>query len=229
MHLQPINTAEPNFKANYLRSVKIINGKINPQKNVVDIYSINKEDKNLIEKLLIKIDLKDRKDSLAIKEKPTVNNTIRHILEKALKLGSKSKDRVYMAVKDGKHVAGFLDYTDGETPLLRNLVAWYGKDKEASRINLLTEFLHNIDKANQSRQWSERADITALVAPESKGNRWLKDGGFHAPAQPKSDKERLQLDANLIPSSIRQLETGSTDMRITTDLEQNVNLNDLDL
>ena len=37
MHLQPINTAEPNFKANYLRSVKIINGKINPQKNVVDI------------------------------------------------------------------------------------------------------------------------------------------------------------------------------------------------
>ena len=179
-------------------------------------------------------DMKDtitkvEKETKGIKEKPTVNNTIRHILEKALKLGSKSKDRVYMAVKDGKHVAGFLDYTDGETPVLRNLVAWYGKDKEASRINLLTEFLHNIDKANQSRQWSERADITALVAPESKGNRWLKDGGFHAPAQPKSDKERLQLDANLIPSSIRQLETGSTNMRITTDLEQNVNLNDLDL
>ena len=230
MHLQPINNTTPNFGASYLRSARIAGSKFKSHENVIDIYSINKDDKDLIEKLLMKIDLKERKDSTAVKEKNNINNTIRYVLNKALHLDKKSKDGVYIAVKDGKQVTGLLDYTNGESPMLKNLISWYGKDRETSRVNLFTEFLKSIDKKNQELDWHERFDVAAYAEPKTKGNKWLKASGFHAPAQPKSPRERLQLDANLIPGSIREKEASAYEMKIKSDEKaQNIKLHDLDI
>lgn len=230
MHLQPINNTTPNFGASYLRSARIAGGRLKSHENVIDIYSINKDDRDLIEKLMMKIDLKERQDSMAVKEKNTVNSTIRYVLNKALHLDKKSKDGVFIAVKDGKQVTGLLDYTNGESPLLKNLISWHGKDRETSRINLFTEFLRTVDRSNQERGWHEMVDVAAYAEPKTKGNKWLKESGFHAPAQPKSPRERLKMDAALIPGSIREKEALAHEMKIKNDVKiQNVELKDLNI
>lgn len=230
MHLQPISNTTPNFQANHLRSVKVLSGALQAKQDVIDIYSINKSDKDVIQKLLNKIDMKDRRDGFAVKEKNTVNNAIRLVLNRALGLSNDKDGGVYLAIKNNKKVAGVLDYTMSEAPLLKNLVAWRGSNQEAVRANLFSEFLKNVNDANQKVEWHDRVDVFAYAEPESKGNKWLKESGFRAPAQEKIVRERLELDANLIPSSIHEKDTISPDIRIVPDIKkENVELKDLQI
>lgn len=83
MQIQSIKNT-PNFQANYLRTAQqtVKYGCISKQ-TPIDIYSIDSRDKDLIEKLLVKIDLREnRKDASAVKEKNSLNDTIRFVLNK---------------------------------------------------------------------------------------------------------------------------------------------------
>lgn len=87
--------------------------------NSIDIYSINKSDKSLIDNLLLKLDAKKRSDANGVREKNNVNDTVSYVLRKASMLDGKAKDGVYIAVKNGKQVTGILDFTDGGTHCLK--------------------------------------------------------------------------------------------------------------
>ena len=74
MQIQSVNNA-PNFQANYLRTAeKSVKYGLYSAPSKIDIYSIDSRDKDLIEKLLVKTDLKmTRKDAAAVKEKNSIN------------------------------------------------------------------------------------------------------------------------------------------------------------
>lgn len=212
MQIQPVNNS-PDFQANHLRTAQILNKK--NKINLIDIYSINKSDKNLIDNLLLKINTKKRLDNYGVREKNNVNDTVSYLLRKASMLDAEAKDGVYIAVKNGKQVTGILDYTDGGIPLLKNLTVWSGGNKEASRKNLFTEFLRHVERRNNSS--AEPSDIFVYAEPKSKGNKWLKESGF-MPAEKNRNviRERLKMDALVIGQNARKLEF---DVEFVTDMK----------
>ena len=223
MQIQAINTNTPNFQANRLRTAsKLITDQKQP-KSVIDIYSINKSDSDLINKLLMKIDLKDRSDLLAVKEKNNVNDAIRNILTKALNLTEKSSDGVYMAVSNNKYVTGLLDYTNGGIPLMKNLVVWRNANKGAARMNLFAQFLHDSQKAGKT-------DVVAYAEPKSKGGKWLLEHGFGIPDQNNFPRHRFVISKNDLKNNIKStektIETNSN-MQAAEKSENNIELNNL--
>lgn len=221
MQIQSVNNA-PNFQANHLRTAKMITGAVKPKETTIDIYSINKADSDVINKLLLKIDLKDRKDAKAVKEKNNVNDTIRYVLTKALNLKEDSKDGVYIAVKDGKHVTGVLDYTNGGMPLMKNLMSWNGNKNDASRLNLFTEFLRGVARSNKNRNVFNAADIAVYAEPKTKGHKWLLNNGFEVPEQMKAARQRLVMQDDVISTIAKVDETlleANTGMKINKNMK----------
>ncbi len=230
MHLQPISATMPAFEANYLRRANITNGMSKVKNDFIDVYSINKDDKDLIQKLLCKVDLQERRDSMAVKEKNNINSTIRYLLNKALNISDDSKGGVYIAVKNNKQVTGMLDYTDSGVPLLKNLIAWHGKDKEITRVNLFNELLQRTNRANAMLPVEEQVELVTYAEPKTKGAKWLKDKGFYAPSQTMYSRERLKMDANTIPEKINENQVSDLKMEVTSHLDRpNVQLKDLQI
>lgn len=205
MQIQSVNSA-PNFQANHLRTAVKLSQKTGKPSSTIDIYSINNSDNDLINKLLMKIDLRERTDLRAVKEKKNVNDTIRYVLNKALHLSEKSKDGVYIAVKDGKQVTGFLDYSDGGIPMIKNLTSWRGNQHDMTRTNLFTTFLRSVAKGNQSRNDFEKVSIMAYAEPKSKGYKWLLNNGFLAPTQMKAVRQRVELEPDFIMPNVKHAE-----------------------
>ena len=234
MQIQAVNNA-PNFQANYLRTAQqAVKYGSHPASSKIDIYSIDSRDKDLIEKLLVKTDLKpNRKDAAAVKEKNNINDTIRYILNKALHLDEKSNDGVYIAVKNNKHLTGLLDFTNGSSPVLKNLISWRGNKDEATRSNLFEEFLRYIEKANNNRNWYSKVDITAYSEPKTKGTRWLKENGFVLPEGSKASvRERLVMEDDVIASSRQKVEERleAAGLKVNKNLKHSqVELKNLDL
>lgn len=220
MQIQSVNNT-PNFQANHLRTAKMITGAVKPRETSIDIYSINKSDSDIINKLLMKIDLKNRLDAKAVKEKNNVNDTIRYVLTKALQLKEGSKDGIYISVKDGKHVTGILDFTNGGMPLMKNLISWSGNKNDASRINLFTEFLRGVARSNKNRNIFNVADITAYAEPKTKGHKWLIGNGFEVPEQMKSTRQRLVMQDDVISTVAK---TGETLLEENTGMKINKNM-----
>lgn len=183
MQIQSVNNT-PAFQANQLRTVYKFAKNTGKHQTSIDIYSINKSDSELIDKLLLKVDLKNRADGLAIREKQNVNDAIRNILTKAKMLNENSTDGVYMAVQNSDRVIGFLDYTNGGMPLLKNLVALRGKEQNNTRLNLFTEFLQRVGIKSKE-------NIANYSEEKSKGNRWLQAQGFEVPQQIRYARQRL--------------------------------------
>ncbi len=206
MQIQPINNA-PNFQANHLRTAKKIVKSGN--RNVttkIDIYSINKSDNDLIKKLLQKVDIQERSDSKAIKEKGSINDSIRSALNKALNLDEKSNDGVLIAVKNNKRITGILDYTDGGTPMINNLAAWRSDRDGMTRVNLFAQFMRIIAKENLKHNDFEKVDVAALADPATKGHKWLRENGFRAIPPSSSSKERMVVRNDFILSSAKGAE-----------------------
>lgn len=210
MQIQPVNNNAQNFEANRLRTADMISKRIYNNKKIlspynVTIYSINKSDKSLIESLLLKLEAKNRSDANAVKEKNTVNDTIRYVLKKASMLDDKSKDGVYIAVENDKQITGILDFTDSGLPLLKNLVVWGSGNKEVGRVNLFTQFLRSVERKNKKAL--EQADIFVYAEPKTKGNKWLKKSGFISTEKDnKVIRERLKMDASAISENARNRE-----------------------
>lgn len=225
MQILPVNNNAPNFEANRLRTAEMISERISHNKKVliadnITIYSINKSDKGLIDNLLSKLGAKNRSDANAVKEKNTVNDTISYVLNKALHLDEKVKDGVYIAVKNDKQITGILDFTDGGIPLLKNLVVWGGGNKEASRVNLFTQFLRSVERRNKKAL--EQADIFVYAEPKTKGNKWLKESGFISTEKDnKVIRERLKMDASVISDNARNREF---DVEFITNMHINKNM-----
>lgn len=179
-----------NFQANHLRTVKFMTGTFNSKENIIDIYSINKTDKDLINKLFLKLDHGERKDPRAITEKPSINSTIRYLLTKALMKEEKSKYGVYIAVENNKKINGILDFTNSEIPLLKNLTVW-GGNKEKSRMLLFKEFMTEMAKNNKMKPKEECMDIFVYSESSVSGNKWLRDLGFQPADNNKYPRERL--------------------------------------
>lgn len=208
MQIQSINNT-PNFQANYLRTAQqTVKYGLHSKQTPIDIYSIDSRDKDLIEKLLVKIDLREnRKDASAVKEKNSLNDTIRFVLNKALHLDEKSRDGVFIAVKDNKQLTGLLDFSNGDLPMLKNLISWRGNKDDVTRSNLMAEFLKHVEKANNNRKWYDKVNITVYSEPKSKGNKWLKQNGFGLPDGSKpAIRERLVMECDVIYSSRKNLE-----------------------
>lgn len=221
MQIQSVNNT-PNFQANHLRTAKMAVGAVKPRETTIDIYSINKADSDIINKLLMKIDLKDRKDAKAVKEKNNINDTIRYVLTKALNLKENSKDGVYIAVKDGKHVTGVLDFTNGGMPLMKNLMSWSGNKNDASRMNLFTEFLRGVARSNKNRNAFNAVDIAVYAEPKTKGHKWLLDNGFEVPEQMKIVRQRLVMHDDVISTVAKVKETlleANTGMKINKNMK----------
>lgn len=217
MQIQTVNNS-PNFQANHLRTAKMVNKKI--KVNSIDIYSINKSDKSLIDNLLLKLDAKKRSDANGVREKNNVNDTVSYVLRKASMLEGKAKDGVYIAVKNGKQVTGILDFTDGGIPLLKNLTVWGKGNKEASRENLFTEFLRYVERKNNSS--AEPSDIFVYAEPRSKGNKWLKESGFMSTEKNRNViRERLRMDSSVIGQNARNREF---DVEFVTGMKINKNM-----
>lgn len=217
MQIQTVNNS-PNFQANHLRTAKMVNKKI--KVNSIDIYSISKSDKSLIDNLLLKLDAKKRSDANGVREKNNVNDTVSYVLRKASMLDGKAKDGVYIAVKNGKQVTGILDFTDGGIPLLKNLTVWGNGNKEASRVNLFTEFLRYVERRNNSS--AVPSDIFVYTEPGSKGNKWLKESGFMSAEKNRNViRERLRMDASVIGQNARNREF---DVEFVTGMKINKNM-----
>lgn len=215
MQIQSVNNT-PAFQANHLRTAVKLAQNAGQHKAAIDIYSINKSDSEFINKLLLKLDLKDRADGTAVKEKRNINDTIRSVLTKALHLDEKSNDGVYMAVENGKRISGFLDYTNGGMPLIKSLVSWRGKEKNNVRMNLFSEFLHKVGIPSGE-------DIAVYAEPKSKGHKWLLEQGFTIPAQPAFTRQRLVMPQEAViantAKSDRLLEDNAG-MKITQNSER---------
>ena len=124
MQIQTVNNS-PNFQANHLRTAKMVNKKI--KVNSIDIYSINKSDKSIIDNLLLKLDAKKRSDANGVREKNNVNDTVSYVLRKASMLDGKAKDGVYIAVKNGRKVTAFTNDEEAEAKM-NNLVPFFVED-----------------------------------------------------------------------------------------------------
>ena len=208
MQIQSINNT-PNFQANYLRTAQqTVKYGLHSKQTPVDIYSIDSRDKDLIEKLLVKIDLREnRKDASAVKEKNSINDTIRFVLNKALHLDEKSRDGVFIAVNNNKHLSGLLDFTNASSPVLKNLISWRRNKDDVTRSNLFAEFLRYVEKANNNRKWYDKVDISVYSEPKTKGTRWLKENGFVLPEKSKdSVRERLVMEDEVIASARQKVE-----------------------
>ena len=224
MQIQSVKNT-PSFQANRLRTAFKLAENAGKYQSAIDIYSINSSDSGLIDKLLLKLDLKERTDSFAIKEKPNVNETIRNILTKAKMLKEDSSDGVYLAVQNGKRVTGFLDYTNSGMPLLKNLVAWRGKNQSNTRLNLFTEFLQRVGIKSQE-------SITSYSEEKSKGNKWLRDLGFGIPPQSRYARQRLLMPQNTVSENAAKCEKmlENDDLKITQySKPQMIELTNLDL
>lgn len=232
MQIQSVNNT-PNFQANHLRTAKMITGAVKPKETTIDIYSINKADSDIINKLLMKIDLKNRLDAKAVKEKNNVNDTLRYVLNKALNLKEDSKDGVYIAVKDGKHVTGVLDFTNGGMPLMKNLISWSGNKNDISRMNLFTEFLRGVARSNKNRNVFNAVDITAYAEPKTKGHKWLIGNGFEVPEQMKAARQRLVMHDDVISTTAKgndYLLEANTGMKINKNMKhEQVELKNLNI
>lgn len=234
MQIQAVNNV-PNFQANYLRTAQqAVKYGSHPASSKIDIYSIDSRDKDLIEKLLVKIDLREnRKDVSAVKEKNNINDTIRYVLNKALHLDENSRDGVFIAVKDNKQLTGLLDFSNGVSPMLKNLISWRGNKDDVTRANLMAEFLKHVEKANNKRKWYDKVDITAYSEPKTKGTRWLKENGFVLPEGSKaSARERLVMEDDVIASSRQKVEERleAAGLKVNKNLKHSqVELKNLDL
>lgn len=125
-------------------------------------------------------------------------------------LDEKSTDGVYMAVENGKHVAGFLDYTNSGIPLLKNLVSWRGKETNNVRMNLFTQFLESVGiKSNE--------DVVSYAEPNIKGNKWLREQGFGVPKQSVYLRQRLVMPQNTVSENAVKLENDleKTGLKVT--------------
>ena len=193
MQITPVNSGA-NFQANHLRTAQRLASKTQ-RKASVDIYSISKEDAPLINNLLMKLDLGTRSDSSAIKEQGDVNSTIRRILTKALRLDKNSSDGVMIAVKNGDEFSGALDYTNGGTPLINNLVSWRGNQGNMSRANLFSEFLRKVARSNSRSNEMNQTDVVVYTNERTNAYRWLKANGFNAPKQDNSSRVRMVLNS----------------------------------
>lgn len=225
MQIQSINTNTPNFQANRLRTAVRLAKTANRPNTSIDIYSINSSDSELINKLLMKIDLKNRTDLFAVKEKNNVNDTIRNVLTKALNLTEKSSDGVYIAVKNGKHVTGLLDFTDSGIPLLKNLVVWRGNKKNDTRMNLFMQFLKGVGKKSKT-------NVVAYAEDKTKGGKWLLEQGFTIPPQNRFARQRFVMPKNEIKSNLDKFEKhieNNPETTISDKIQKDVTLTNLDL
>lgn len=208
MQIQSVNNT-PNFQANYLRTAKqTVKSGLYTKQTPIDIYSIDSRDRDLIEKLLVKVDLvRDRRDEIVLNGKKRINETIRYVLNKALHLDEKSQDGVFIAVQNNKYLCGLLDFSNGSSPELKNLTSWRGNKNDITRSNLLAEFLQCVEKANNNRKWYDKVNITAYSKPESNGNKWLKQNGFgFSDGSESAIRERLVMKSDVISSSRKSLE-----------------------
>ncbi len=225
MQIQAINTNTPNFQANRIRTaVRFVKANNRPDTSI-DIYSINSSDRDLINKLLMKVDLKNRTDSFGLKEKENVNDTIRNVLNKALKLNEKSSDGVYMAVKNGKHVTGFLDFTNGGIPLLKNLVVWRGNKENDIRMNLFMQFLKGVGQ-------KEQTGVTAYAETGTKGGKWLLEQGFTLPPQNRFARQRFVMPQDELKSNLDKFEKhieNDPETTVSDKIQKDVQLTNLDL
>ena len=224
MQIQSVKNT-PSFQANRLRTAMKLTENTGKYQSAIDIYSINSSDSALIDKLLLKLDLKERTDSFAIKEKPNVNETIRNILTKAKMLKEDSSDGVYLAVQNGKRVTGFLDYTNSGIPLLKNLVVWKGKEQDNTRLNLFTEFLKGVGITSSE-------SITSYSEEKSRGNKWLQTQGFEIPQQYKFARQRLVMPQENVSENAAKCEQklGTNGFEVTQYSEpQMIELTNLDL
>ena len=225
MQIQSINTNTPNFQANRLRTAVRLAKAANQPNTSIDIYSINSSDSEFINKLLMKIDLKNRKDSHGLKEKENVNDTIRNVMNKALKLNENSSDGVYIAVKNGKHITGLLDYTNGGIPLLKNLVVWRGNKENDSRMNLFMQFLKNIGKKSKT-------DVVTYAETGTKGSEWLLEQGFTIPNQNLFTRQRFVMTKKDVRANLNKFENyieNNSETTLTDKVQKDVRLTNLDL
>ena len=199
------NNNSPYFGANHIRTVEKVL-RPNKFKNIANIYSINKTDKDFIEHLIANLDKNQRIDKAAIKEKAGVNETLKMVLEKALLLDDKSKCGVYIAVNNKNRVCGSLDFTNSGIPVLKNVMVWGKENKSAIRGGLLTEFLRHINKINKSS--GEAVDIYSYCEPGIPGNKILKSLGFKTIiSRYNFIRERLFMSSENISGNIKKSET----------------------
>ena len=103
--------SQPNFQARYL-SRSVSTAAKNRAESVIDIYSLNKNDKNFIERILNL--LKGHKlpeDKLAISGRDQ-KASVKEALNKALKYDGDSDNKVLIAIEDNKNIVGIADYSD---------------------------------------------------------------------------------------------------------------------
>lgn len=204
MHIQNNNNT-PNFGAKRIRIVKkfVSTDKLT---KIANIYSIDKSDKVFIERFISNLDNKQRIDNAAIKEKATVNETLKMVLAKALLIENQAKGGVYIAVNNKNQVCGSLDFTNSGIPVLKNVMVWGKENKSAIRGGLLTEFLRHINKINKSS--SEAVDIYSYCEPGIPGNKILKSLGFKTIiSRYNFIRERLFMSSENISGNIKKSET----------------------
>ena len=193
-----------NFGANHIRTIRKIAGS-NKVNNIANIYSIDKTDKAFLERFISNLDNEQRFDKAAIKEKATVNETLKMVLEKALHLDKKSKDSVYIAVNNKNQVCGSLDFTNSGIPVLKNVMVWGKENKSAIRGGLLTEFLRHVNKINNSSLGA--TDIYSYCEPKIPGNKVLKSLGFKTVISKYNFiRERLRMASGNIRQNIKMSE-----------------------
>ena len=135
--------SQPNFQARYL-SRSISTAAKNRAEAVIDIYSLNKNDKNFIERVLNLLKGHNLpEDKLAISGRDQ-KASVKEALNKALKYDGDSDDKVLIAIEDNKNIVGIADYSDYGDICLNTLYMFKNSIQNIGRKSLLLQMLKHV-------------------------------------------------------------------------------------
>ena len=191
----------PNFQARYL-SRSISTAAKNRAEAVIDIYSLNKNDKNFIERVLNL--LKGRnlpEDKLAISGRDQ-KASVKEALNKALKYDGDSDNKVLIAIEDNKNIVGIADYSDYGDICLNTLYMFKNGIQNIGRKSLLLQMLKYV---------KSRGDVSADIKAERLNNeakKYYSNLGFIK--DKLSSIVELTIFSDDIANKINKIETGSS-------------------
>lgn len=181
----------PNFQAYKLNSIKKGLQKI-------DIYSINTEDKILIDRMLnVAKGQKFPADSKMLGE-GTVRNVFDNALKRAKNITPDSNNRVLLAVEDNKKITGIMDIQEAGDMYVKGLAVW--NENPAAREGLVISALKDVFKST--------GDFACLILPSEKSSnnvkRFFRKLGFKTPRD--FGNKNLMVEGENLQSTINKIQ-----------------------